>query len=253
MNPLVIGIISIFPELFGALNEGIVGRAFRDGIATLTISNPREYGKGRYRRVDDTPFGGGAGMVMMLDPLLNALNHLKSTLLTSPKVIYLSPQGKTVTQTMLNTIVEHRTPLIFVCGRYEGIDQRFITHCVDEEWSIGDFVTSGGELPAMVFIDALVRLIPTALGNALSSSEDSFMNGLLDYPHYTKPSTHSLDNVPDVLMSGHHNAIARYRRQQALGMTWLKKRSLLNDVMLSTDDKALLDEFIASIEELNHE
>ncbi|ASQ47131.1 tRNA (guanosine(37)-N1)-methyltransferase TrmD [Legionella clemsonensis] len=240
---LHLGVITLMPEMFDVFKHGVVGRAIEQGLAKLDCWNPREWAPRPYRQVDDKPYGGGPGMVMMYEPLHNAINHAKAHLPASCRTIYLSPQGKIIQQSELTQIVKKNQSLLFIAGRYEGIDERIITHHVDEEWSLGDFVLSGGELAAMVFIDAIIRLIPGSLGHLCSAEQDSFMNGLLDCPHYTRPAIiHGLD-VPPVLLGGNHRDIERWRRKQSLGKTWLKRPDLLEKIELSDTDKQLLIEF----------
>lgn len=231
------------PEMFSSLHHGITGRAIEQGLARLDCWNPRDWAVNAHRQIDDRPYGGGPGMVMMYEPLHAAIQHAKSLMPATCRTIYLSPQGKTVQQTDLNEIAAREQSLLFLAGRYEGIDERIITHHVDEEWSLGDFVLSGGELAAMVFMDAIVRLLPGSLGHAGSAQQDSFMNGLLDHPHYTRPAILPDGQVPDVLLGGSHRDIARWRRKQALGTTWLKRPDLLEKLQLTDTDKQLLVEF----------
>lgn len=231
------------PEMFSALRQGIVGRAFDSGRAKLEVWNPREWAKSPHYAVDDKPYGGGPGMVMMYEPLHAAIAHAKALLPDSCKTVYLSPQGRRVSQDVLTHIAKTKQSLLFVAGRYEGIDERIIAHDIDEEWSLGDFVLSGGELAAMVFIDAIVRLLPGSLGDPASAAYDSFMSGLLDHPHYTRPAQVNGLDVPPVLLGGSHREIERYRRKQALGKTWLKRPDLLETQSLSQLDQQLLDEF----------
>ena len=179
---LHLGVISIMPDMFASLHHGVTGRAIEQGLATFNCWNPRDWASTAHRQIDDKPYGGGPGMVMMYEPLHAAIKHAQSQMPRNCKTIYLSPQGKTIRQADLNQIAAEELPLLFLAGRYEGIDERIITHHVDEEWSLGDFVLSGGELAAMVFIDAMVRLLPGCLGHAGSAQQDSFMNGLLDHP-----------------------------------------------------------------------
>lgn len=231
------------PEMFASLHYGVVGKALKNGVASVSYWNPRDWGIGAHRQVDDKPYGGGPGMVMMYEPLKNALTQARRDLPSSCRTIYLSPEGRSLRQSDLNNIVKNEQGLLFIAGRYEGIDERIVTHEVDEEWSIGDFVLSGGELAAMVFIDAIIRLLPGSLGDSTSAQQDSFMDGVLDFPHYTRPLTVNGLTVPDVLVGGHHQTIKRWRRKQALGKTWLKRPDLLNNTRLSTEDNALLIEF----------
>lgn len=240
---LHLGVISLIPEIFASLTHGVTGRAIEQGLAKVDYWNPREWSSRPYRQVDDKPFGGGPGMVMMYEPLEAALVHAKSMMPATCKTIYLSPQGRMIEQTDLNQIAKTEQPLLFLAGRYEGIDERIIIHHIDEEWSLGDFVLSGGELAALVFIDALVRLLPGALGHQASAQQDSFMNGLLDCPHYTRPAVIHGDSVPEVLLGGNHRDIERWRRKQSLGKTWLKRPDLLGKLELSDSDMQLLVEF----------
>ncbi|WP_419420082.1 tRNA (guanosine(37)-N1)-methyltransferase TrmD [Legionella sp. D16C41] len=243
VDTLHLGIITLMPEIFEGLNYGIPGRTVTQGLAKLHYWNPRDWSSRLYRQVDDKPYGGGPGMVMMYEPLNAAILHAKTQMPETCKTVYLSPQGKRICQLELNDIAQHRQSLLFIAGRYEGIDERIIQHHIDEEWSIGDFVLSGGELAAMVFIDAILRLLPGSLGHPKSAVEDSFMNGLLDYPHYTRPAIVDGMEVPAVLLSGNHYEIERWRRKQALGKTWLKRPELLDSIELSNLDKQLLVEF----------
>lgn len=237
------GVLSLMPEMFASLNHGITGRAIEQGIAKIDYWNPRDWANNTHRQVDDRPYGGGPGMVMMYEPLHAAILHARSQMPDNCKTIYLSPQGKAIRQTDLNEIASHEQSLLFLAGRYEGIDERIITHHVDEEWSLGDFVLSGGELAAMVFIDAIVRLLPGSLGHSGSALQDSFMNGLLDHPHYTRPAITQDGRVPDVLLGGSHRDIDRWRRKASLGTTWLKRPDLLEKLQLNDTDKQLLVEF----------
>ena len=238
------GVISILPEMFSSLQYGVCGRAIEQGIARVDVWNPRDWSTRTHRQVDDKPYGGGPGMVMMYEPLHGAITHAQSQMPAHCRVIFLSPQGRQIKQCDLNKIAATQQPLLFLAGRYEGIDERIIEHHVDEEWSLGDFVLSGGELAAMVFIDSIMRLLPGVLGNPGSAIHDSFMDGLLDYPHYTRPESVRGASVPDVLRKGNHQEIQRWRKKQALGRTWLKRRELLDALTLNEVDKQLLVEFI---------
>lgn len=237
------GVISLMPEILASLQYGITGRAIEQGLAKVDHWNPRTWASRSYRQVDDKPYGGGPGMVMMYEPLEAAILHAHQQMPGPCKTIYLSPQGKLIRQAELNVLAKAQQPLLFIAGRYEGIDERLITDYVDEEWTLGDFVISGGELAALVFIDAIVRLLPGALGHQDSAQQDSFMNGLLDYPHYTRPALIHHSAVPAVLLSGSHRDIERWRRKQALGKTWLKRPDLLAELSLDDIDKQLLAEF----------
>lgn len=237
-----IGVITILPDMFDALKYGVVGKAIDQGVAKIHCWNPRDWALNEYRQIDDRPYGGGPGMVMMYEPLHAAITHAKHQL-PGCKTVYLSPQGQHIGQKKLNDIAHARQPVLFIAGRYEGIDERIIQQDVDEEWSIGDFVLSGGEFAAMVFIDAIIRLLPGSLGHPASAAADSFMQGLLDYPQYTRPAVVNGTKVPDVLMSGSHQLIARWQKKQALGQTWLKRPDLLDNMNLAESDKQLLTEF----------
>lgn len=241
---LRIEVISLFPEMFSAISEyGITSRAVKQGLLQLTCWNPRDYTTDRHHTVDDRPFGGGPGMVMKIKPLEDALAQAKAAAGEKAKVIYLSPQGRQLKQAAVRELANEEA-LILIAGRYEGIDERFIEAHVDEEWSIGDYVLSGGELPAMVLIDAVTRLLPGALGHADSAEEDSFTDGLLDCPHYTRPEVYADQRVPDVLLSGNHAHIRRWRLQQSLGRTYERRADLLESRSLSGEEKKLLEEYI---------
>ncbi|MFC0180086.1 tRNA (guanosine(37)-N1)-methyltransferase TrmD [Thorsellia kenyensis] len=238
-----IGVISLFPEMFQAITDyGVIGRAVKEKRLKVDFFNPRDFTHDRHQTVDDRPYGGGPGMLMMVQPLSDAILSAKSHLGEETKVIYLSPQGQKLTQTGVSTLSQHST-LILICGRYEGIDERVIETLVDEEWSVGDYVLSGGELPAMVLIDAVVRLLPGVLGHAESAVEDSFVNGLLDHPHYTRPELLNGLQVPKVLLSGNHAEIRRWRLKQSLGRTWQRRPDLLNHLALTDEHKKLLTEY----------
>ena len=236
-------IITIFPEMFAAITEyGITRRAVSEKLIQLHYWNPRDYTHDNYQRVDDRPYGGGPGMVMLAVPLRQAIQQAKQADVSLPLTVYLSPQGKPLNQALLVETQQKATRLILVCGRYEGIDQRIIERDIDEEWSIGDYVLSGGELAAMSVIDATTRLIPGALHDAESAQQDSFMHGLLDFPHYTRPPTIDGQAVPPVLLSGNHQAIQRWRLQQQLWRTQQQRPDLIARFPLSAELQALLDE-----------
>lgn len=240
---LHLGVITLIPEILNALKYGITGRALEQGLAKIELWNPRDWASRPYRQVDDKPYGGGPGMVMMYEPLQAAIMHARSQMPSHCKTIYLSPQGKVIRQQDLNQVANDKQPLLFIAGRYEGIDERILQRYVDEEWSLGDFVLSGGELAATVFIDAIIRLIPGSLGHLGSAEQDSFMNGLLDCPHYTRPATIDGMDVPPVLLGGNHKTIELWRRKQSLGKTWLKRPDLLEKIELNKTDQQLLAEF----------
>jgi len=245
---MFIATISVFPESFSALDVGVIGGAAKKGLITLKHYNLREFAEDKHRTIDDRPYGGGPGMVMMVEPLRKAIHAAKLKAPTGTKTVVLSPQGKRFDQAMANKSA-NAPGFIFIAGRYEGIDERLIESEIDEEWSIGDVVLSGGELAAMVVIDSIVRLIPGVLGHEESANQDSFMDGLLDCPHYTRPESINGMAVPEVLMSGDHQAIARWRHKQALGQTWMKRKDLINAYKMSENERLLLDEFINEYEE----
>lgn len=241
-----IQVITLFPEEFESLvGLGVTGRAIRDKSVDLQLLNPRDFAQDKHRSVDDRPYGGGPGMVMAVEPLRSAIRQARQLVgqATETSVSLLSPQGTTLDQAAVESLAG-RSELILVCGRYEGIDERLIQSEVDEEWSIGDYVLSGGELAAAVLIDAVVRLLPGVLGDELSAAQDSFSEGLLDCPHYTRPETVDGLTVPAVLLSGDHQAIARWRRKQSLGRTGLRRPDLLQRVELNREDQALMAEFL---------
>lgn len=235
-------VVTLFPELFGIVTgHGVTGRAVKRGQVELALWNPRDYTHDRHRSVDDRPYGGGPGMVMMVPPLRDAIRAAKAAARAS-RVIYLSPQGRRLDQAAVAEMTAW-PGMILIAGRYEGIDQRLIETEVDEEWSIGDYVLSGGELAAMVVMDAVTRLLPGVLGHELSAEQDSFAAGLLDHPHYTRPEEIDGRRVPAVLLQGDHQAIRRWRLKQALGRTWLERPDLLQKLTLDREQQILLDEF----------
>ena len=225
---LTIDIISIFPEMFATLQHGIPGRAQSKNLLNIRIHNPRDFTDDKTGRVDDRPFGGGPGMVMTIQPLADTLAHIRSKCNNSGAVYLLSPQGKTLEQNNIIDLAENTTQLILICGRYEGIDERCMQF-IDHEISIGDFVVSGGELPAMLLIDAISRFCPGALGCAESANQDSFCDGLLDHPHYTRPAQHPLGDVPDVLLSGDHQQIAAWRKRMRLERTCERRPDMIKN------------------------
>ncbi len=244
-----VDIVSLFPEFVAQVaGHGVVGRAVERGLLSVHGWNPRDHAEGNYRRVDDRPFGGGPGMVMLIEPLQAALAAVRAADPAPPHVVYLSPQGRRLDQAKVRELAA-RPRLVLLCGRYEGVDERLLAAAVDEELSIGDYVLSGGELPAAVVVDAVARLQEGALNDAESAAQDSFEAGpdgqrLLDCPHYTRPVEHALGTVPEVLLSGNHAAIARWRRQQALGRTWLRRPDLIDREALAPADRALLEAFL---------
>ncbi|MEH6346200.1 MAG: tRNA (guanosine(37)-N1)-methyltransferase TrmD [Bermanella sp.] len=242
------GIISIFPEMFQALTEqGVTGRAVTSGLVSIDCWNPRDFTTDRHQTVDDRPYGGGPGMVMKVEPLAQAIDAAKAKLGSQSKVIYLSPQGRKLDQAGADELAKE-DGLIFLAGRYEGVDERLIQTQVDEEWSIGDYVLSGGELAAMVMMDSIIRLVPGVLGHELSAVEDSFVDGLLDCPHYTRPDNHDGEQVPGILLSGDHKKIKQWRLKQALGRTWQRRPDLLEQRPLDKNEQALLQEFIREVQ-----
>ena len=242
-----IDVITLFPELVEqVIGCGVVGRAAEQNLLQLHCWNPREYALDKHRTVDDRPYGGGPGMLMKVQPLQDAINAVRQQN-TGAKLIYLSPQGKLLNQQMLAQQVQQGS-VILLCGRYEGIDERLVQNEVDEEWSIGDYVISGGELAAMVCIDAMARLVPGTLGHEDSALQDSFSDGLFDCPHYTRPEEYLGDRVPSVLMNGNHRDINDWRDQQALGKTWQRRPDLLEQVELDQRQQKLLDEFISEFQ-----
>lgn len=239
-----VGIISLFPDMFNAItNFGVTGQAVKKGLLSVETWNPRDFTHDKHRTVDDRPYGGGPGMLMMVQPLRDAIHAAKQSVEGQAKVIYLSPQGRKLDQAGVEELAQNEN-LILICGRYEGVDERIIQQEVDEEWSIGDFVLTGGELPAMTLVDAVVRFVPGVLGDFASAEEDSFANGLLDCPHYTRPELLDGQEVPKVLLSGNHKDISRWRLKQSLGRTWLRRPELLENLALTDDQEFLLAEFI---------
>lgn len=239
-----IDVVTLFPSMFDAITGyGVSGRAFERNLVELGLWNPRDYAHDRYQTVDDRPYGGGPGMVMKVEPLRDAIRDARAAVAGPSHVVCMSPQGRLLTQEGVRELASHEH-LVLVAGRYEGIDERLIEAEVDEEWSIGDYILSGGELGAMVLIDALTRLLPGALGHEDSAEQDSFSKGLLDCPHYTRPEIIDGARVPEVLLSGDHGAIARWRLKQALGRTWLRRPDLLERLELDEEQQELLREFI---------
>ena len=227
--------------MFDAITEyGVTGRAIRNGLIEIQQWNPRDFTHDKHRTVDDRPYGGGPGMLMMVQPLRDAILAAKAQLGEDAKVIYLSPQGRKLSQSGVRELSQSNK-LILIAGRYEGIDERIIQSLVDEEWSVGDYVLSGGELPAMTLIDAVARFVPGVLGHEQSAEQDSFSDGLLDCPHYTRPEVLDGESVPKVLLSGNHEHIRRWRLEQSLERTWTRRPELLTDLALTAEQKAILD------------
>lgn len=248
--PVEFDVVTLFPDMFNAITQhGVTGKANKNNIFQLSVWNPRDFTQDNYRTVDDSPYGGGPGMVMMAQPLEDAIiqarNRQTAQGIVNTQVVYLSPQGKQLNHQMV-TRLSALPGLILLCGRYEGIDERLIAREVDMEISIGDYVVSGGELAAMVLIDSIVRQIPGTLGDPESANQDSFVDGLLDYPHYTRPEIYKGNQVPEILMSGNHAHIRRWRLQQVLGRTWLKRPDLFELKFangMSVEEEKLLEEF----------
>ncbi|MCV2885586.1 tRNA (guanosine(37)-N1)-methyltransferase TrmD [Aestuariibacter sp. AA17] len=237
------GVVSLFPEMFQSFTEqGVTGRAVKQGLLEVNTFNPRDFTHDKHRTVDDRPYGGGPGMLMMVQPLTDAIHAAKKVAGENTKVIYLSPQGKKLNQQAVRELAQN-SRLIFVAGRYEGIDERVIESEIDEEWSVGDYVLSGGELPAMIMMDAISRFVPGVLGHHESAEQDSFNEGLLDCPHYTRPENLDGRVVPEVLLSGNHALIRQWRLKQSLGRTWLRRPELLNDLALTEEQVRLLESF----------
>ena len=249
-------VITLFPEMIQDVSKyGVLGRAINKGICSIRCWNPRDYCTDRYKTIDDRPYGGGPGMVMMIEPLTKAIQAAKMQHNdehgSQRKVIYLSPQGKKVSHRQFKDLDENG--FIFICGRYEGIDERLVAREVDEQWSIGDYVLAGGELPALVIIEAITRLQPGALGNDRSAAQDSFSDELLDCPVFTRPELYEDDRVPQVLLSGNHQQIDRWRLKQSLGRTSEKRPDLLESRELTQLEQTLLDEYKQEIEISNYE
>lgn len=239
-----IALVSLLPEMFAAVGDhGVIGRAVEQGLVTLSHSNPRDYTVDKHRTVDDRPYGGGPGMLMKIDPLQQAIAAARTMAGSDARVIYLSPQGQRFTHGKVMELATLKG-FVLVAGRYEGVDERLIEAEVDEELSIGDYVLSGGELAAMVVIDAVTRQLPGVLGHESSAQEDSFADGLLDCPHYTRPETFQDRRVPEVLLSGNHQEIRRWRLKQALGRTYERRPELLQGRAMKAEEETLLAEYI---------
>lgn len=246
-----IAVLTLFPEMFQAITEhGVTGRAVARGLLNVSPVNPRDFTRDKHRTVDDRPFGGGPGMLMKMEPLLAALAEARAQVGEQARVVYLTPQGQRLDQPAVERLAQ-APAMILIAGRYEGIDERFVDAEVDEQWSVGDYVLSGGELPAMVLMDAMARRLPGVLGHEGSAEQDSFsgaLTNLLDCPHYTRPVEYAGRRVPDVLLSGHHEAVRRWRLKQALGRTWQRRPELLEarkaSPGLSKEEQTLLEEFI---------
>lgn len=248
MNTLVeakqrFSVVTLFPEMFdNFFSQGVIGRAVKKGLIEVSVFNPRDFAHDKHRTVDDRPYGGGPGMLMMVQPLADAIASAKAAASEQVKVVYLSPQGRKLDFEGVQALGGF-TDLVLVAGRYEGIDERIIESLVDQEWSIGDYVLSGGELPAMVLMDAVSRLIPDVLGHNQSAVEDSFTSGLLDCPHYTRPETYQGKSVPEVLLSGDHEKIRQWRLQESVKRTYERRPDLLNVLALTEEQQAILKKF----------
>ncbi len=241
-------IVTLFPEMVKeTASWGVTGRAMELGLVELETWNPREYTNDRHRTVDDRPYGGGPGMVMKVEPLRESIHKARSACAHDSLVVFMSPQGQKLNQSAVKRF-SSLSRLVLVAGRYEGVDERLIKVEIDEEWSIGDYVLSGGELAALVVFDAVVRLLPGVLGHEESAIQDSYMDGLLDCPHYTRPEDVGGLKVPEILQSGNHDAIRRWRLKQSLGRTWLRRPDLLEERQLDTEQTKLLEEFKNEIE-----
>ena len=239
-----IDVITLFPQMVEKIAAfGVTGRAVTRGLLTLFTWNPRDFTTDSHRSVDDRPYGGGPGMVMMVEPLAKCIRTARTEAPPGSKTVYLSPQGKRLEQSVFNEWA-HGEGLILVAGRYEGVDERLMTLEIDEEWSIGDYVLSGGELAAMVVVDAVARLLPQALGDESSAQQDSFVDGLLDFPHYTRPADYNGLRVPQTLLDGNHGEIRRWRLKQSLGRTQVRRPDLLRTRGLNAEERDLLDEFL---------
>jgi tRNA (guanine37-N1)-methyltransferase len=241
-------VVTLFPEMvLTAASYGVTGRAIEKKIVSLSTWNPRDFTQDKHRTVDDRPYGGGPGMVMKYQPLHDSVEKAKQACTGASRVICLSPQGRPITQALISETCDV-SQVILVAGRYEGIDERFVEQVCDDEWSIGDYVISGGELAALIVIDAITRLLPGVLGHEDSALQDSYMSGLLDYPHFTRPEQIEGKSVPNVLLSGNHADIDRWRLKQALGRTWLRRPDLLKKMQLSTEQQYLLQQFKNEVE-----
>lgn len=237
-------IVTLFPALVdGFLSTGVLGRAVRDGRLECARLNPRDYARDARRTVDDRPFGGGAGMVMMVEPLVEAVLAARSAVPDGAPVVFLSPQGERFDHRIAGELAA-LGGFVLIAARYDGVDERFVNSHVDRELSIGDYVLSGGELAALVVLDSVARLLPGVVGNPDSITSESHVDGLLDYPQYTRPETHTTGRTPEILLSGNHGAVARWRRREALGRTWLRRPDLLLDRELGEDDRALLASYM---------
>lgn len=246
-------IVTLFPDMFQALiDHGVTGRSVKQQQVSIQCWNPRDFTHDNYQTVDDRPYGGGPGMLMKIQPLKDAIQAAKAAAGGDAKVIYMSPQGRRLDQRGVEELAQQQN-LILVAGRYEGIDERLIETEIDEEWSLGDFVLSGGEMAAMTMMDAVIRLVPGVLGHELSAQQDSFSDGLLDCPHYTRPELFEGQVVPEVLLSGNHEKIRQWRLKQSLGRTWQRRPDLLEALELTNEQQRLLTEYLAELDEQKFE
>lgn len=248
---MIFDVLTLFPEMFfPVLGESIIGRAQENKIIEVNLINIRDYSKDKHKKVDDSPYGGGTGMVMTVQPIYDAYRTIVKNLNYKPHVVYMSPQGKVLDQDKIKKLkeLEH---IVILCGHYEGVDERIIEEIVDEEISIGDYVLTGGELPAMVLIDCISRTLPGVLAGEEAYMEESHFNGLLEYPQYTRPYNFLGKEVPEVLISGHHANIEKWRRQQALVRTYLKRHDLFEKLKLNEEDKKLLEEGLGTGDKIN--
>ena len=240
-----INIITIFPDIIDSFKEtGFIKRAISRNIISITITNLRDFSTNKHKKIDDRPYGGGPGMILQYEPIKKALLSINSKSNDNHKVIYLSPQGKVLNQKKLDSLATQKN-ITLLCGRYEGVDQRVLDDLVDEEISLGDYVISGGEVPSMVLMEGVCRLLDGAIDDEESIKHDSFQDSLLDYPHFTRPETVNDKKVPEVLLKGNHSAFSKWRRKQALGITWEKRPELLKKVKLSKEDDKLLRDYIS--------
>ncbi len=248
---MIFDVLTLFPEMFfPVLGESIIGRAQENKIIEVNLINIRDYSKDKHKKVDDSPYGGGTGMVMTVQPIYDAYRTIVKNFYYKPHVVYMSPQGKVLDQDKIKKLMELEH-IVILCGHYEGIDERIIEEIVDEEISIGDYVLTGGELPAMVLIDCISRTLPGVLAGEEAYMEESHFNGLLEYPQYTRPYNFLGKEVPEVLISGHHANIEKWRRQQALVRTYLKRPDLFEKLMLNEEDKKLLEEGLGTGDKIN--
>ncbi|WP_438350115.1 tRNA (guanosine(37)-N1)-methyltransferase TrmD [Paenibacillus sp. FA6] len=237
-----VDVLTLFPEMFkGVFESSILGKANAKGIVSLNAINFRDFAFNKHHTVDDTPYGGGGGMVLKPEPIFAAVEHVLTSITNPPRVILMCPQGETFTQKKAEELSQEEH-LIFICGHYEGYDERIREHLVTDELSVGDYVLTGGEIPAMTVIDAVVRLLPGVLGNEMSAVTDSFSTGLLEYPHYTRPAEFRGWKVPEMLLSGHHANIEVWRRQQALKRTFTRRPDLLDKLALTDQDMKYIQE-----------